>query len=204
MNHTRLQRCHGLGALTWSLLLALSLALPAAAQRPPRGPRVEQRREARETFQEQRDEVVTFIRDTFPEKARQLEELRRRNPQEFQRRRQKLVEEVRRLMELKDQNPELYRAQVEEMRLRDDLNRMAREARREKEGSRERQEAEKRLKDAVQRSFDLRQQVKEAELEDMRTRLKDLEGSLERRAGRRAQMIEERVRKLLDDGEEDW
>ena len=193
----------GLGALPAALLLSLLVAAPTLAQRP-RPPRPEARREAREVVREQRDEVVQFIRETFPEKARMLEELRRRDPAEFQRRRMKLVEEVRRLMELKGQNAELFKIQVDEMRLRDELGRLALDARRESEGSRERQEAEKKLKEAVGRSFDLRQQVKEAELEDLRARLKDLESTLERRSGRRAQMIEERTRDLLKDTGDDW
>jgi hypothetical protein len=202
-------RRRGLGALSRALLLALLLAGPALAQRPrpPRaepGARAEARREARAAVQERRDEVVQFIRETFPEKARMMEKLRRRDPAEFQRRRQQLAEEVKRLLVLRDENPELFKVQVDEMRLRDELGRLAREARREKEGSRERQEAEKKLKEAVGRSFDLRQRIKEAELEDLRARLKELESTLERRAGRRAQMVEERSRDLLQNAGDDW
>jgi tyrosyl-tRNA synthetase len=133
-----------------------------------------------------------------------LEELRQRNPEEFQRRRQRLAEEVRHLLDLRERDSELFRVHLEEMGLRDELNRLAREARREKAGSKERQEAERKLKEAVQRSFDLRHRIKEAELKELRGRLAELEGSLERRASRRSEMIDERLRELLGSGEEDW
>ncbi|MDP2360294.1 MAG: hypothetical protein Q8O14_06025 [bacterium] len=183
------------------LLGILLLTLPAAAQRreaPPRqdgAPGLEEGR---------RDEVVQFIRENFPLKARLLEELRQRNPEEFQRRRQRLAEEVRHLLDLRERDSELFRVHLEEMGLRDELNRLAREARREKAGSKERQEAERKLKEAVQRSFDLRHRIKEAELKELRGRLAELEGSLERRASRRSEMIDERLRELLGSGEEDW
>lgn len=185
--------------------LCLLLAVPADAQgrKSPRQPE-RPRPEAMERREERRDEVVRFIRETFPEKAAQLERLRERNPAEFQRRRQQLADEVLHLLELRERKPELFRIQVDEMRLRDELGRLAREARRLKAGGRERLEVEKQLREVLSNSFDLRQRIKEAELEDLRARLRELESSLERRSGRRADMVEERLRQLLETGEEDW
>ncbi|MFA7332207.1 MAG: hypothetical protein WC326_14150 [Candidatus Delongbacteria bacterium] len=195
-------RLRGLLPLLVALLLALPV--PAAAQRARPRERQEARQATRDVFQEQRDEIVQFVRQHFPEKARLLEDLRKRNPAEFQRRRQKLAEEVRRLMELERENPGLFKLQVEEMRLRDELNRLARDLRRQREGSRERQESAKQLRDSLERSFDLRQKIKQGELEDLRQRLGELESSLKRRTERRAQLIEERFQQLSESGEEDW
>jgi len=194
-------RGRGLGRLGVLSLLLLLTIQPALAQRGGRGrpePPV-----GREALQEQRDEVVQFIQENFPEKARMLKELRQRDPEEFRRRRQQLAEEVRHLRELRQENPDLFRLQMDEMRLRDETNRLVREARR-AEGGKARDEAVKRLREALDRSFDLRTRIKQGELEDLRRRLAELEASLKRRGERRAQMVEERQRELLEGGQEDW
>jgi hypothetical protein len=182
-------------------LLVLLAVQPAVAQRAGRG-RPEPPK-GREALQEQRDEVVQFIQENFPEKARMLKELRQRDPEEFRRRRQQLAEEVRHLRDLRAENPELFRLQMDEMRLRDETSRLVREARR-TEGGKGREEAVKRLREALERSFDLRTRIKQGELEDLRRRLAELEASLKRRGERRAQMVEDRQRELLDGGQEDW
>jgi len=187
-----------LGALV--VLVAISAA--AREPKPPRPPR--SGKAMTEQQVERKDEVVRFIREHFPERAARLEELKRRDPEEFRKRRQELAGEIRRLLDLKEKDPATFRVQLEEMRLRDELQRLAREARGLAAGSRERQEAEKALRDAVRKSFELRQKVKEAELQELRKRLQDLEGSLSRRAERREQLIEERTQELLGSGTEDW
>lgn len=186
--------------------LALSLMVVVASDaRPPLGQKPDRPAKAlTEQQEENKDEVVRFIREHFPEKAARLNALKRRNPELFHRKRQELAQEVRRLIDLKERDPGAFRIQVEEMRLRDELQRLAREARGLAVGSRERQEAEKTLKDAVRRSFELRQKVKEAEVADLRRRLQELEGSLSRRTERREQLIQERTQELLGSGEEDW
>lgn len=192
----------------WSLVRRLALLLlflllaaqPALAQRTGRG-----RPEppgGRESLQEQRDEVVQFIQENFPEKARMLRELRQRDPEEFRRRRQQLAEEVRHLRELRAEDPGRFRLQMDEMRLRDETSRLVREAR--KAEGKAREEAVKRLREALDRSFDLRTRIKQGELEDLRRRLAELEASLKRRGERRAQMVEERQRELLEGGQDDW
>jgi len=187
--------------LAWLSFLVLVAVQPALAQRGGRDrPAPPSRLEA---AQEQRDEVVQFIQENFPEKARMLKELRQRDPEEFRRRRQQLAEEVRHLRELRRDNPELFRLQLDEMRLRDETNLLAREARR-AEGGKGREEAVKRLREALERSFELRSRIKQGEVEDLRKRLADLEASLKRRLERRAQMVEERQRQLLEGGGEDW
>jgi hypothetical protein len=184
--------------LAFLLVVAIQ---PALAQRGERGRHAPS--PGTEALQEQRDEVVQFIQENFPEKARMLKDLRKRDPEEFQRRRQQLAEEVRHLRELRRDNPELFRLQMDEMRLRDETSRLVREARK-AEGGKGRDEAVRRLREALERSFDLRTRIKQGEVEDLRRRLVDLENSLKRRGERRAQMVEERQRQLLEGGEEDW
>lgn len=197
-------RTHAVYHLSRIALLSLLLSLPAGARgprddRPPRPGR-----DLTEQQAERRDEVVRFIKENFPERAARLEELKRRNPGAFRQRRQELAREVGHLLSLKERDPETFRIQLEEMRLRDTLQRLAQDAKKLKVGSRERQEAEKALKDGVRASFELRHKVKEAELQDLRQRLQELESSLSRRTDRREALIEERTRELLDSGEEDW
>jgi hypothetical protein len=181
------------------------LLVSAAEARPPQPPRPpRQSKELTEQQQENKDEVVRFIREHFPEKAARLNQLKRGNPELFKRKRQELAQEVRRLLELKERDPSAFQVQLDEMRLRDELQRLAREARGLAAGSRERQEAEKQLREAVRKSFDLRQKLKEAEVADLRRRLQELEGSLSRRTERRDQLINERTQELLGSGEEDW
>jgi hypothetical protein len=61
------------------------------------------------------------------------------------------------------------------------------------------------LVEAVNRAFDLRQQVQQAEVEELRQRLTSVEGRIQKRDGAKDQIVDRRVAELLDErGDLDW
>lgn len=202
------------GALAVILLATCLLALPALAQRKPAERRSairEARQERREALAEargdsagRREDVAAFVRQTFPDLARRLERLRRENPALFQRKRQEVAREGLRLLELRDRNPELFELSVEEIRLRDELGRLAAECRRESDADRLREKREA-LREQVGRAFDLRQRLKAGEVADLERKLADLRDAVERRAERRDELIDKKLSELLrEDEDSDW
>ena len=199
-------------ALAWTLLLLL--ALPALAQRNP-AERRNAFREAREAQREalaeargdaagRREEVAAFVRQTFPDLSRRLERLRTENPTLFQLKRQEVAREALRLLELRERNPELFQLSVEEIGLRGELDRLAADCRRQREGARA-DELRAELREKVGRAFELRQRIKEGEVAELERKLADLRDGLERRSERRDELIDQKLTELLrEDGSSDW
>jgi hypothetical protein len=228
----KLHRFPGPSALPLALLLLLLLVPALAAQTGPRAERRAAAREAqiaaREAAQDsgaaalgqewfhlgdtppeglgelarRRAEVAEFVRGTFPELARQLEQLRREDPVAFQRKRQAIAREALRLLELRDRDGTLFQLAVEELRQREDLERLAAKCRRERDAAR-RAELETELRNKVGAAFDLRQRIKEAEVADLDRKLAELRDGLSRRAERRDELIEAKLGELLR-SESDW
>lgn len=186
------------------LVLLLPVLNPLQAQRQGhRQAVVENRRELTQQVQERRDEMIHFVRQHFPEKIDRLEALRQGNPERFQHYREELVKQVRRLRVLEAENPALFALQVEELRLRDRMNELAGRVREEQDQER-RTGLELQLREELARSFELRRQVKEAELIELQEKLRELKASLERRDARREELIETRFQELVKDGLDDW
>ncbi len=149
-------------------------------------------------------ETVAFIREYFPERAARLEILKEQDPATFREKARELHHEVERLLELKEKNKPLFDIHLEEIRLRTTLRKQSK-ALREADTEAERQERRATLRTSLERAFDLRQQIKQGEVEELRDRLKDLESGLERRKSRRAELIDEQLKKLTtEEPESDW
>lgn len=149
-------------------------------------------------------ETAAFIREHFPERAARLEILREQDPTGFREKARELHREVDRLLELKENNPALFEVHIEEIHLRTTLRKQAKLLR-EAGTESERQQARATLRASLERAFDLRQQIKQGEVEELRGRLKELESGLERRKGRRSELIDEQLRKLsAEEPESDW
>ena len=148
--------------------------------------------------------MVSFIREYFPERAAALESLRSSDPESFREKARALHMEVRRLMDLKENNPSLFDVHIEEIHLRPILRKQAKACRdATDDADRARKEAE--LRASLERAFDLRQQIKRGEVEELRERLQELETGLERRKDRRQELIDEQLEKLTrDDSDSDW
>jgi hypothetical protein len=190
--------------LLLGLLLAAGL-LEAQPRRPGRsGTRAGHRTRPAGAHPGMPPETVAFIRENFPERAARLEILREQDPTTFREKARELHREVERLMELKEKNKALFDVHMEEIRLRTTLRKQAKTLR-EAGSETERQQARTALRASLERAFDLRQQIKQGEVEELRDRLKELESGLERRKGRRAELIEEQLRKLAsEEPESDW
>ncbi len=171
-----------------------------------RGPRPKQAnpemRAQRAEIQAQKGEIQAFIQEFFPERAQRIASLRKRAPEIYRERRQRIVREAKHLMKMRQEDPALFLIHVDEIRSRYRVQELAKAW---KEASADDRPAiEKTLRETLNRVFDLRQETKAADLDRLLKRVEELRTSLEDRLEDREKLIEERLEKLTSEGQEDW
>jgi hypothetical protein len=182
--------------LTLSLILVLAFSFSADAR--PR----KQFSKRQNQNSEIRQEMIQFVKEYFPDRGAKLERLASENPAEFRQRRNDLVGEIRRLIDLQDRDPELFEIHIKEIQLRhklEDLGAIYQDA-----DPEERKNLDIELRELLHNAFDIRQQIKAAELEDLRKKLKHVENGLENRIKRRDELIEQRFNEITRNQDSDW
>lgn len=150
---------------------------------------------------EQRAEALELLRERGPELFARMQRLRQDRPGEFDDMLRQRMPTLMRWLKEKAEDPELYGMRTELMRLERESHALARRIRNEAgaEGGEGASEAAKKaLRDLVGRTFDLRMQVGQREIDRLAARLEKMRDDIIKRRGGRESMIDDRVRELLN------
>jgi hypothetical protein len=138
------------------------------------------------------------IAELYPEVGPRLDQLAEEDPGELRRTLQRRFPRVRFLMELRERDPQMYELRLADIRLgraTAALAQQLREARAADDKPRHRALMDE-LEEQVAEHFDVRQTIRELEIEKLRQRLAELEEQLEERDDERDDLIEQRVGEL--------
>lgn len=142
-----------------------------------------------------RNEVLELAKENFAAKMQEIEKLTSVRPNEAVEQMTQVVYELVELLKVKQSYPELFENRIKQMRLEKEAARYARQARL-AEGSK-RGEALTRLKEALARIFEVKQEVIRMDLARMESELRRLERMVKKRDENKDLIIERRIRQLL-------
>lgn len=167
------------------IALALSLAVPALAEPPPRPPgdRMEQ-------MAERESEILAWVRSQDAEKARRIEALKERDPERYR----LAIRRAARLMKASEQDPELLARRERLQEIHRELQGLAALDSDDKKIAKAREEQ---IRALVEEAFDLRMEGAEARIDAMEAKLEEAREKLEEAKGERDERIDEHVQKVL-------
>jgi len=147
-----------------------------------------------------RELALEVLKDINPEVAERLGEWED-NPQRIRMMLGRQMPRIQKLIQTKKSDPELYGLTVKDMKLGLECEKLSREfrdaGRDGDEGRADRIRGE--VAELVDQHFDVRQQMREMELERMERRLAQARKQLEKRSKMRGELIEQRVTELTGD-----
>lgn len=146
---------------------------------------------------EDRELALQVLKDINPEVAERLAEWKD-NPQRTGALLGRYMSRIHKLIQTKKSDPELYELSVKDTRIGmecDKLRRKFQEAGRADDEARA-DEIRSQITKLVEEHFDVRQTMREMELERMERRLAKARKQLEKRAGMRGELVEQRVEEL--------
>ena len=150
------------------------------------------------------DETRAWLKENEPETFRRLMQLQEEGRREEAMR--ILVEaapRMRELKELKERDPKGFEKMAELRRLERESVELAEQARR--ASPEEREGVTKKLKEALGRLFDTREEVRLRELNELKRRVEALEKALGERKNNKDRIVEKRRRELMGEkSEDDW
>ena len=141
--------------------------------------------------------ALEVLKDINPEVAERMEQWKD-NPQRTGALLGRYMPRIHKLMQTKKSDPELYKLNVKDTKIGmecDKLSREFREADREGDEGRA-EEIRTKVAELVEEHFDVRQEMRGMELERLERRLNEARKQLEKRAGMRGELIEQRVTEL--------
>ncbi len=145
---------------------------------------------------EERQAVSEFLAEHLPKMYEQLENLRNRKPQAYQKRMSRVAPEARRLMELLETAPEMASLIIQERRL-DLMIRQASNRYRRASGSDQRNRLRTQMRDYCAQAFDLRTNRRAIEIRELESRLNELQSRHRESLGLRDKIIDRNVRDHL-------
>ena len=147
-----------------------------------------------------RELALQVLKDINPEVAERLEQWKD-NPQRTGALLGRYMPRIHKLIQIKKSAPELYELSVKDMKIGmecDKLSREFREAGRDGNEGRA-DEIRGKVTELVEEHFEVRQKMRGMELERLERRLAEARKQLEKRAGMRGELIEQRVTELTGD-----
>jgi len=144
----------------------------------------------------QRDAVLAFVEEHFPEMHRRLAGIRHR-PALFEHRLRRIGHGMRELMETMQRNPELGASMIEERKLDMRIRRTVMRYR-DAEDPEDQEQLMGRLRDSCAHIVDLRFKRHEMQIEELEQRLARLKARHQRAAQRRDERIEKRLTHYME------
>ena len=147
--------------------------------------------------EEDREQAMQVLKDINPELAERLEKSQD-NPQRSHAMLQRYLPRIQKLMRLKKSDPKAYKLTIEDTKIELECQKLShqfKEARKNDEQDRM-TEIHGKVAELVEKHFDVRQKLREMELEKLELRLAQARKQLEKRAGNRKELIQTRVTDL--------
>lgn len=143
--------------------------------------------------QEEIDRVMKFFQDTQPDVYDQALTLRSTDQKQFENLIQGAGGTVRRLEDLKKRSPQLFDLTMEDLKLNYKSLRMARELHKPDLAPADKDRLVHDLQKLVSDQFDIRQKIRQFEIDEQAARLKNLDQQLKDRASKKDELIKKRV-----------
>ncbi len=173
---------------------------PDGMPRPPGGPDGPDSRppfQWRRLPEAERAKLKRFIEEHFPRLALEMDGLRERAPQRFERRMMRIGPEMRRLMEMMERDPQRGLMMIRERQVAIRLHGLVMDYHDTSDDAR-RAELRGKIQDAVSQEFQARTERRAAEVRQMEAKLAELKGRLSEMDSLREDIIARRVRELLE------
>ncbi len=138
-----------------------------------------------------------FVEEHFPRLAVEMDKLRQTSPQRFERRMTRIAMEMRRLMEVMERDPGRGTAMIRERQVAFQIHQLAMEYHESKDDA-QRENLREKLEEAVTSEFQVRMARRAEEVREMETQLVELKGRLSEMKSLRDDLIDRRVRELLE------
>jgi len=146
--------------------------------------------------EQQKNEIIEFYKQIESDIEKNLEQLRVRNPQKYERKLQNLYREYVFLNRKKEEDPELYRKAIELRKLSATVRVMANNYKKSDSDS-ERGKIRTKLRDTLSMVFDLKEKERVAEMDRIKKRLVRLQAEMVERQNNKDQIVENRLNKLI-------
>jgi hypothetical protein len=146
--------------------------------------------------EQQKIEIIEFYKQIEPDIEKNLEKLRVRNPQKYERKLQNLYREYVFLNRLREEEPERYQKSIELRKLSATVRVMANNYKKSDSDS-ERGIIRIKLKDTLYKIFDLREKERVAEMDRIKKKLVRLQDEMVERQNNKDQIIDNRINKLI-------
>lgn len=146
---------------------------------------------------EERDRIMDFLGEHFPEPAGDLQRLLTANPRQAYRQIDRLMPDMLRLMRARDEDsPEVFALRIDEFKNQLEIRKVMRFYHDAREDH-ERDEHRARLRELLERGFELRQQCNLMEIEQLERRIADARRRVERRERSRERIIDQELEHRL-------
>lgn len=179
---------------------------PPRAENPdrPRTPEGDPRRQPPPRPPSNPEEVKAWLRENEPETYRRVERaLEEGRRPEASRLLAEAEPRMREMAELKTRDPKAFERTLELRRLERESLEVAERAR--NAAAPDKEAAAKKLRDTLDRLFDLREEAKARELEELKRRVGEIEKQLEARKASKERIVDRRKRELLGERlQDDW
>jgi hypothetical protein len=142
--------------------------------------------------------VMDFFKLTQPELYEQAKTLQNTDPERFEKLVRPAVNTVNRLEELRKRSPKLFELTMKDFEFNYKSLRLARQLKRADLAGPDREKLSAELTSIVSSQFDIRQQIRQQEIEDLKNQLKDLDAKLQGNENVKETLIKKRVEDLID------
>ena len=188
--------------LALSALVLPSLMLPAStnttAATAPATTSQPATRTAEQRRQDDINRVMEFFRLTQPDVYAQAKIYQQTEPEKFDKLITGAIMTVNRFESMKRRNPRLFDLSMRDLQLGYESLRKAHELKRTDLSAADRNRMTQQLKEIVAAEFEIQQQIRQAEIEDLRQRLKDLDTSVRDKQEQKDAIIRKRTEDLLE------
>jgi hypothetical protein len=147
-----------------------------------------------------RPDLQDFLVEEFPGRFERWVDLCVQGGPEAERECQEIQEFARGMMRLREENPEAFEAERETQALERRSHELG-ERVRHAEDAKEREDLRLKLTEVLEELFDIRENRREKEAEEIERELKRIRAMLEKRQGNRAKIIKRRIADLTGEGE---
>ena len=193
---------------------------------PPRGPmqggrtgpqegaewRGRERRQGQpggQPMREFEERAMNFLREFDIQEYVEFQELRGENPREYMRRLREVAEWMKEVEQIKTEDPEQYDLMRKEGELLGriyELEKQYDQAHKSTSDAKAPEDVRKEIEEAVGQLFDVKIEMREREVKELRAELNKHETALKEAKDRKPELVQRRVREILGEGEEvfDW
>jgi hypothetical protein len=171
---------------------------PKPSPTPPSQPATTQARKPNPDKEQEIARVMEFFRVTQPDVYEQAKTLRETDPERFEKLVRPAFHTVRKLEDLRKRSPKLFQLTMQDLELNYRSLRLSRQLKRPDLPAGDREKMTTELTGIVSTQFDIRQQIRQEEIENLKTQLKELGDKLQSNESVKATLIKKRVDDLVE------